>query len=77
MIRIIESFVAVTDSGGEVHLFKIREQARESLSEEGNLPLPGKDRFELENGAEVTPIDENTFQLTSTGERLTRKTGHD
>jgi hypothetical protein len=71
MIRIIECVVTLTAGGREVCVFKIRDQARESLP--GSLSLSGRERLELENGTEVNRIDENTFQITATGERLMRK----
>jgi hypothetical protein len=71
MIRIIESFVALTDSGQEIYVLTIREQGRMDLAEGESYSVPGRSRFELENATAVTPINENTFQIVATGERLT------
>lgn len=71
MERLVGSFRAAR-SNGLIVVIEVYQELREPTSQSRGLSdlIPGKKRFKLQGGGAVFPIDDATYEVALSGEKL-------
>jgi hypothetical protein len=74
MEQFIGGYVCQDEKGRTIKVFEYQEMIdATSLSDPHRKYVPGLKRLQLEDGGAVNFIDDNTFEIVATGEKITRK----